>query len=163
MARPRKIDDYIVHRIADLFHYTDGLRWSELKQRDGWIITLADKRFLVTFARDVHCAVGEFLCDLKPKVRPRILRQIADALEGKSARKRKSGKADDIAKIREADRIARAKQRGLYKGDPPTFRQIATEYRQLTGFALDRRAVKDAGCSVRREPKSHRKKLPRRM
>jgi hypothetical protein len=78
--------------------------------------------------------------------------QIADALKGKSAKKRKSGKADDIAKIQEASRRATAKLKGLYKGDPATFREIAAEYRQLTGFALDRRAVKAAGCSLRPEP-----------
>lgn len=112
--------------------------------------------------RLIPCGIGERLCDLKPEVRPQILRQIADALEGKSARKRKSGKWDDVAKIREAWRRAKAKLKGLYRGDNPTFKEVAHEYRKLTGWQLDRRALKDADCPVRPDKAGRRKNLPRR-
>jgi hypothetical protein len=146
--RPPKMDDYFVHRIADLFRYADGLQFSQFKEP----VIITDKRL-------IPCGIGERLCDLKPEDRPRILHQVAYALAGKSAKKRKSGKADDIAKIREAWPRAKAKLKGLYRGDNPTFREVYAEYHKLTGFPLDRRALKNAGCPVR--PESRRKKLPR--
>jgi hypothetical protein len=148
MARPHKIDDYLVHRIADLFRYADGLQFSQLSKGDVWELTLADKRVLITDAQDVPRTIGQLLCDLEPEHRPRILRHVADALKGKLARKRKSGKADDIVKIREAHRRAKAKLKGLYRGDNPTFKEVEQEY----GEHLDRRALPN-DCPVRLEAK----------
>src|SRR5262249_22608082 len=98
---------------------------------------------------------------LKPKYRPQILRQIADALEQKTATRRKSGKVDDMAKILTAWRIAKAAQKGLYRGDAPTFKEVPHEYYRSTGYNLDRRALKNVRRSVRPEARS--KKLLRRM
>jgi hypothetical protein len=150
MARPRKIDDYIVHRIADLFRYADGPAISK-----GDTITLAEHRVLITDDKGIPHAIGELLCDLEPEHRPRILHRVADALTGKLARKRKSGKADDIAKIREAWLQAKAKLKGLYKGDNPTKSEVEHEY----GDHLDRRSLPNH-CPLRPD-KRGKKKLPR--
>jgi hypothetical protein len=171
MARPPKYQDHFVHRMAELIQMADGIHENEevrnAMARGGITFVMADgSRVNIDTLDDIAVEVGRVICGdvggvhLKPKYRAQILRQIADALERKFARKRKSGKADDIAKIRAAWRKARAKLKGLYKDDNPTFRQAADEYRQDTGFPLDRRALKDARCPVRPEAKS--KKLPRR-
>ena len=71
------------------------------------------------------------------------MRQIADALEGKSAKKRKSGKGalanpiDEIEKTRKAWRKAKANLKGLYKGDNPTLKEADNEYHKLTGISTD--------------------------
>jgi hypothetical protein len=65
-------------------------------------------------------------------------------------------------KSREAWRRAKAKLKGLYRGDNPTFKEVAHEYRKLTGWQLDRRALKDADCPVRPDKAGRRKNLPRR-
>jgi hypothetical protein len=156
MARPPKSEDYVVYRITDLFQYSDGLPWSTLRRGDLWELTLADQRVVIGGERDIHLAIGELLCKLKPEYRPHVLRQIANALERKPGKLRKSGKFDDIAKIRLSWRKAKIDQKGLYRGDNPTFKQVATHYHNLTGLQLDRRALKDAGCPVRSEGKSKR-------
>ena len=171
MARPPKSQDHFVHRIAELIQMADGMQESakvrDAMARGGISFIMADGSEIKINALDeIAVAVGRILCGdvggshLRANYRPQILRQIADALERKSARKRKSGKADDIAKIRTAWRTAKASQKGLYRGDNPTFREVAAEYHQLTRNYLDRRAVRNAGCSVRPEARS--KKLPRR-
>lgn len=163
MARPTKHEDNLIHRIADLFKYADVYNdgyvdGEELKQDEPVWIHLADKRVLMNGVQDVHWAISNLLCDLKPEVRPSVLRRVADALEGKSAKKRKSGKADDIAKIREAWRRAKAKLKGLYKGDNPTRREVEKIY----GEHLDRRSLKNADCPIRPDKRGRRKQLPRR-
>ena len=156
MARPRKGQDYVVHRVADLVRYGKGLPSSQFKQGDS--ITLADKTVRISDLEDVPWAIGKLLCNLKFEYLPQVLRQVANALERKPVRK---GRPDDIAKIRIACQKAKAELKGLYRGDDPTFKEVAEQYHKLTGLQLDRRALKDAGCSVRPESKS--KKLPRRM
>ena len=149
MARPPKGEDYIVQRIADLFHYADGLDFSKLKEGDEWELRfLGTTPRLITSERDIHCAIGEFLCDVEPNIRPYVLNRLADALRQKP---RKSS-PDDIAKIREAHRSA---------GDNPTWQKVDAEYHKLTGFHLDRRALEDAGCSIRPGKRGRPKKLPR--
>jgi hypothetical protein len=154
-GRPQKKDDWFVHRIADLFRYSEQPFWS-LPER------FHERYPSITSQRDIQCFIGKVLCTLNPKYRGWVLRQLADALEGKSEKKRKSGKADEIEKTRKAWRKAQAKLRGLYKGDNPTWREADTEYFKLTGFHLDRRALKDAGCPVRPDKPGRPKKLPRR-
>jgi hypothetical protein len=171
MARPPKSQDWAVHRFAELIQLADGIHENEEVRKaiasGGLVFVMADERRLIIRTLDeIALLVGRFICGdlgghhLKPKYRPQILRQIADALERKSARKRKSGKADDIGKIRSAWCTAEVAQKGLFRGDDPTFREVAEAYHTLTGYNLDRRALKNAGCSVRREAKP--KKLPRR-
>jgi hypothetical protein len=164
-GRPRKIDDYVVHRIAELIQMADGIHENkEVRKamaRGGITFHMADgSRTNIDTVDEIAVWVGRIICGdvggshLKPEYRPQILRQLADALERKSARKRKSGKADDVAKIRTAWLKAKAKQKGLYRGEDPTFREVAEEYLRLTGYNLDRRALKNAGRSVRVEAKS---------
>lgn len=172
MARPPKSQDYFVHRIAELIQMADGIHENEEVRnalaRGRITFAMADGgRVNIDTLDEIAVEIGRVICGdvggshLKPKYRPQILRQLADALERKSGRKRKSRKADDIAKIRTAWRTAKAAQKGLFRGDDPTFRKVAEVYCRLTGYKLDRRALKKAGCSVRPEAKS--KKLPRRM
>jgi hypothetical protein len=133
MARPPKFQDYVVHRIAELIQMADGIHENE-EARNAMargritFVTADESRVNIDRPDEIAQEVGRFICGdvggkhLKPKYRPQILRQIADALERKSARKRKSGKADEIAKIRAAWRKAKAELKGLYRGDNPTFR-----------------------------------------
>lgn len=175
MARPLKIDDYVVHRIAEFIHIADAIHDNEevrsALSRRGIEVVRADGEVLIidgpieTALDETAQAVGRFICGevggkhLKRELRPQILRQLADALERKSARKRKSGKADDIAKIRAAWWKAKTNLKGLYRGDNPTFKEVDSEYYRLTGCHLDRRALKAAGdCPVRPDAKG--KKLP---
>jgi hypothetical protein len=141
MARPRKGEDYIMQRIADLFRYADGLPFSKLKQGEEWELRfLGTKPLLITSKRDIHCAIGLGLCDVEPNLRPYVLNRLADALRQKP---RKSS-PDEIALVREAWRKAKA---GLKKN--PTFKEADAEYHKLTGYHLNRRALRDAGCPIR--------------
>jgi len=170
-GRPPKSQDYFVHRIAELIQMADGIHENrEVRNamaRGGITFVMADgSRVNIDTLDDIAVWIGRVICGdvggshLRPKYRAQLLRQVADALERKSSRKRKSGKADDIAKIRTAWLTAKAAQKGLYRGDDPMFREVAEEYYRLTGYNLDRRALKNAGRSVRPEAKS--KKLARR-
>jgi hypothetical protein len=152
MARPRKSQDYAVHRIAELIKTADGIHENPEAQkaisRGGITLVMADgKEVDVRTVDEIAVAVGRFICGdvgkshLKPEYRPQILRQVADALEGKLARKRKSGKADDDASIRAAWREAKADLKGLYKDDNPTFAEVDRKYHNRTGWYLDRRAL----------------------
>jgi len=60
---------------------------------------------------------------------------------------------DDIAKIRVSWLKAKAAQKGLFRGGNPTFKEVAQQYYNLTGFPLDRRSLKAAGFSPRAEAK----------
>jgi hypothetical protein len=155
MARPRKGEDYIVRRIADLFHYADGLDFSKF---DEWELRfLGTPSLLITSKRDIHCAIGLFLCDgLEPEQRTPFFRQLIKALEGKSDEKRKT-KPDEIALVREAWRKAKA---GLKKN--PTFDEADTVFFKDNGYHLNRRALEDAGCPIRPGKRGRPKKLPRR-
>jgi len=173
MARPNKKVNYIVRRIADLFHYYDRLPWSKLKQGKEWKLRFPGTRpMLITSKRDIECAIGLVLGELEPKKRPYVLRQLIKVLEGKSDKKRKT-KSDEIALVREAWRGAkrrRAKAKLLFlvavrtvqarlplwalpfllkTGDNPTYREADTEFFKDNGYHLDRRALKDADCPVR--------------
>jgi hypothetical protein len=172
MARPPKSQDYLVHRIAELIQMADGIHedeevWNAMAQGRITFVMADGTRINIDTPDDIPVVVGRFICGdlggfhLDPTYRPQILNQLADVLKGKTSRKRKSGKADDIAKIRTAWQTAKAAQKGLYRDDDPTFREVAGEYYKLTGYCLDRRALKNAGCSVRAEAKS--KKLPRQV
>jgi hypothetical protein len=171
MARPPKSQDYFVHRIAELLQMADEMHENEevrnAMAQGGITLVMADgSRVEINTVDEIAVAVGRIICGdvgdshLRRNYRAQLLRQLADALERKSAKKRKSGKADDIAKIRTAWRTAKAAQKGLYRGDDPTFREVVEEYYKLTGYNLDRRALKNASRSVR--PQSKSKKLPRR-
>src|SRR5438105_3861117 len=98
MARPHKIDDYVVHRIAELFRYADAESDEFVFQR-GDVIMLAEQRLLITSNKCIPHAIGELLCDLEPKQRPRILYQVADVLRRKPRKL-----PDNLAVIREAYR-----------------------------------------------------------
>jgi len=160
-GRPRKIQDDLVHRITEFIQMADGINENEEVQNamahGGIRLIMADgSRVDIDTLDEIAREVGRFICGdlggvhLDPKYRPQILRQIADALERKSARKRKSGKSDDIAKIRAAWRKAKAALTGLYRGDNPTFAEVDEIYRRDNpGQHLDRRALKQVGCPVR--------------
>ncbi len=160
-GRPPKIQDHLVHRIVELIQMADGILENEKVQnamaRGGIRLIMADGTHVdIDRLDEIALGVGRFICGglggvhLQPKYRPQLLRQIADALEGKSARKRKSGKSDDIAKIQAAWRKAKAALTGLYRGENPTFAEVDEIYlRDNPGQHLDRRALKQAGCPVR--------------
>jgi hypothetical protein len=86
MGRPRKTQDYLVHRLADLLRYGQGRLLSQFSKGDVWEITVADKRVLIADARDLFWAIEKLLCELKPEHRPQVLRQLANVLEGKYSR-----------------------------------------------------------------------------
>jgi hypothetical protein len=158
MAHPRKIDDYVVRRIADLIRYGHSLQWSQLKDGEAWEIISGEVRLVVTGAHDVYSGIGELLCKLRPEKRTYVLRRLINVLEGKFDKKRKT-KPDEIALVRQAWKIAKAKLTGLYRGDDPTFKEADAEYYKLTGWHLDRRALKDAGCPVRPDKRGAKKKI----
>jgi hypothetical protein len=162
MARPPKIDDWLVHRIAELFNYADEI--SELgefpKTPDGkavllvWLpspTSLDAKPLPIKNEKVIPNAIGYLLSQIKPEKRPYVLRRLADVLKGK---RRKS--ADDLAKIIEACRRAKAKW-----GEDTTFAKVEEEYRKVTGFhRLDRRALDGLrDCPWVRSKR--KKKLPR--
>jgi len=134
MARPHKQLEYLVQRVADLFRYADRLT-------------------------EAHTQIGRVLCAVSPADRPYVLNRLADALRLKP---RKSS-PDAIALVREACRRARAKLKGLYKDDDPTFKEADAEFFKLTGWQLDRRSIKDAGERVRPDKPGRPKKLPRAL
>lgn len=132
MVRPTKSQDYFVHRLADLILVADAMRESgELQNavaKGGISLQMPDGMCVdVDNVDEIAIWIGRTLFgdldgqQLKPEHRPQILRQIADALERKSGRKRKSGKADELVKMRMAWLTAKAEQSGLYRGDDPTF------------------------------------------
>jgi hypothetical protein len=154
-GRPRASEDYLVHRIAELFQYVDGLPFSQLEQ--GAVIEMGNgSRFPVTNEKHLSSTIGELLCGFTPEARPYVLRQIANALEKKRGKSRKTP-PDERARIQRAWREAKAKH-----GDNPTFSDVNHEYR---GWHLDRRALQDAGCHVRPDkrgrPHGKRKRKPR--
>src|SRR5436190_1269026 len=126
MARPTKTQDYLVHRIADLFRILDyfddyfggAAGRHPIEERKPPIedgkqnaikLRMADGQWVTVNSRDdVVGAVGRLLCDLKPEVRPQIIGKVADALEGKYGAKRKAA-VDDVAKIWQAYFNAKAK------------------------------------------------------
>ena len=147
----------MVHRIAELIQTADAIHENEEVRkkvsRGGFTLVIADGRAVnINSVDEIAVAVGRFICGdvgrkhLNPEHRPQVLHQVAEALKRKS---RKSGKADDIAKIRAAWREAKAEQKGLHKGDDPTYREVAQKYYKKTGSPLDRRALNKAGCLVR--------------
>jgi hypothetical protein len=113
MARPPKWQDHFVHRVAEFIQLADGFHKNENLRaafaQGGITLVMADgTRVNLDSLDEIAVQVGRVICGdvggrhLKPKLRPQVLRQLADALERKSGRKRKSGKVDDIAKIRAA-------------------------------------------------------------
>jgi hypothetical protein len=133
MARPQKIQDWLVQRVADMFRYAHRLT-------------------------EAHTQIGRVLCNVPPADRPWFLNRLADALRKKP---RKSS-PDAIALVQEACRRARSKLKGLYKDDDPTWKEANAEFFKLTGYKRDRRSIKDAGERVRPDKPGRPKKLPRR-
>jgi hypothetical protein len=159
MPRPRKIDDYLVRRLVDLFHYADSPSFlSQVKAGDT--ITLAEERVVISGPRDIPWGIGQTLCDLRPEKRTYVLRLLINVLEGKKEKERKTP-PDEIALVRIAWRKAKAKLKGLYRGDNPTFKEADTEFYRDNRWHLDRRALKDAGCPIRPDKRGVKKKLPR--
>ena len=149
MARPHKIDDYIVHEIADLIRYGALLPWSQLEQEGNpFTVRLGEKEVIVTRKEQIYLAIGKLVCDLRETERPRILRQIAKAL--------KTNAQDEITQIRIAAKQAQAEY--LPTDIKPTHKEIE----EKLGRHLDRRTLKLAfkphAPPVRPE---NRKKSPR--
>ena len=133
-GRPRNTEQYVVHRLAELFRYADGLPFSRLKK--DVVIEMGDGTdVLVTNKQDLTSAIGELLCDLKPEARPHLLRQLA-----KLEKKRGKSQPDKIAEILRADKHAQAELRGFVQRDKPKHAEIEKKY----GGHLDRRAVRQA-------------------
>jgi hypothetical protein len=164
MARPPKSQDYVVHRIAELIEIADAMQEDEevrnAMSRGRITFVMADGKCVdINGLDEIAAWVGRLICGdvggvhLDAKYRPQLLRQIADALERKSGKKRKSGKVDDIAKIRVSWLKAKAEQKGLFRGENPTFKEVAQQYYNLTRLPLDRRSLKAAGFSPRAEAK----------
>ena len=85
MARPHKVDDWLVHRIAEFFKYADEIsQMPEFpKLRDGaalsiWLespTSLDATPLPITNERVIPNSIGYVLCEINPAIRPRILRQ----------------------------------------------------------------------------------------
>jgi hypothetical protein len=94
--------------------------------------------------RDIYCAIGQLLCDLEPKQRPYVLTRLAAVLKAKC-------ELDDVAKARIAYCEAQAE---YFPADiKPTFAEVEKKFQGQ----LDRRLLKEAGCSVRK----CKRKMPR--
>jgi hypothetical protein len=163
MARPTKHDDWLVHRMAELIRYSN-LPFSTLPER--FRRNYPD----ITNTRDIQCFVGKILCsEWNPEYRSWFFRQVADALAGKSGKKRKSGEAekgehvDELEKTRAAWRKAKAKLTGPYRDDNPTFQEVDDEFYQANGWHLHRRALPALGCHCRPDKRGRPKKLPRAL
>jgi hypothetical protein len=171
MPRPKKVDNYVVHRIAELIHIADAIHDNEEVRsaiaQGGIEVEMADGKFLIidgpieVAVEGIAKAVGRFVCGdvggqhLKPEVRTYVLRRLINALERKFAKERKTP-PDEIALVRVAWLIAKAKLKG---DDYPTFKEADDEYYRLTGWHLDRRALKDADRPVRPDKRGVKRKI----
>jgi hypothetical protein len=156
MARPRKIDDSFVHRIAGLIRAADTIQrqieevLSAIAQA-GIKVEKADAKFLigdlVNIRRLIHEAVGRFICGevgrkhLTPEKRTYLLRRLINAQEGNKKRKTPP---DEISLVRRSVAKARAKLTDFNRGDDPTFKEADAQFYEDNGWHLDRRAIKDA-------------------
>jgi hypothetical protein len=145
MARPRKTQDYLVHRLSELFQYANQLPWHELKQGGEFGVMLGTRVCVVTNVDEIYRGIGELLCRMKPQYRPQIMRQVTDVLK----RKPRRSTPDNVAKIRAAYQDAQAEY--LPAKIKPTFREVDAKYRKSNkGTHLDRRDL-PADCPVRYE------------